>query len=334
MDVNKIKLSVIIPMYNCAEVITRCLDSIDYSEAEIIVVDDGSKDNGAVVVTKYAELRPNVRLIQKENGGPSSARNLGIGAAHGEYIMFVDADDYLLSGGIAQMVDLAIQENADVVKYLIKHVSNTDPIMVGVSCASEVKIRKIVGQGEVLQYYDISDYHVVDALFKRELIVKNEIQFRTDLHLQEDDTFMGEVYSCAEKVISTDLFLYVYIHASAQSSTHHQNAEKTKKLIDSAKLAIQYRSEAIKRNCPNHEFPLEKYKYMRYVIGCQRSMVAAKYPYAEYKSVLNEFKKLGCWPISYKWIKVAQRNYTFKEILKTWYCNHLWVYGIMRMIKG
>ena len=71
-------LSVVIPMYNCAPVITRCLDSIDYPEYEILVGNDGSKENGADVVEQYVATNSNVRLINKPNGGVSSARNLGI----------------------------------------------------------------------------------------------------------------------------------------------------------------------------------------------------------------------------------------------------------------
>lgn len=330
---NRCILSIIIPMYNCAEVITRCLDSIDFLEAEIIVVDDGSIDDGAMIVANYAEVHKNVRLVRKENGGPSSARNYGIEHAHGEYIIFLDADDYLLSGGIARLVELAVNERADVVKYLIKHVSNTAPLLKGESCSHDMTVRRIEGRGEALKYYDISDYHVVDALFRRELIMENNIHFHDDLHIYEDDVFMGEVYSRAKKVIGTDMFLYVYIHASAQSSTHNQNVDKTQKLINSAKLAIQYRSATIKQNCPNSVFPLEKYKYMRYVIGCQRNMIQAGYEYGEYKRILEGFKELGCYPISYKWMKVAQRGYNIRDVLKTWYCNHLWMYKIMRALK-
>ena len=93
------RLSIIIPMYNCAIVIERCLDSIEVGpDMEVIVVDDGSNDNGSDVVRHYMEHHSYVRLLRKENGGVSSARNVGIEAATGNYIMFIDADDYLVPG--------------------------------------------------------------------------------------------------------------------------------------------------------------------------------------------------------------------------------------------
>ena len=94
-------LSVIIPMYNCGPVIVRCMDSIDYPNSEIIVVNDGSKDNGAEIVSQYAATHPNVRLINKPNGGVSSARNRGIQEAKYDYIALLDGDDLWESVQIA-----------------------------------------------------------------------------------------------------------------------------------------------------------------------------------------------------------------------------------------
>ena len=124
---NNILLSIIIPCYNCSPVIIRCLDSIDYPDAEIIIVDDGSTDNSAQVVTDYAQVHTNVHLIQKENGGVSSARNVGIEAANGKYLMFVDADDYLVPGGIKRIIELAEEKKADVVKFSFRKVKNDTP---------------------------------------------------------------------------------------------------------------------------------------------------------------------------------------------------------------
>ena len=120
-------LSVIIPMYNCGPVIVRCMDSIDYQDCEILVVNDGSKDNGAEIVEQFAANHHNVRLINKRNGGVSSARNLGIENARGKYIVFVDADDYLSKDGLKRMIDLAEKHQADIVKYKIHSLNHDAP---------------------------------------------------------------------------------------------------------------------------------------------------------------------------------------------------------------
>lgn len=317
-----IQLSVIIPMYNCESAIIRCLDSIDASHIEIIVVDDGSTDHGAQQVLDYIETHSYVRLIQKQNGGASSARNKGIECAVGTYIMFVDADDYLVPDGIERVLNLAIDNDADVVKYGICSVSNTE-IQDKKSIADKsLDVQYFRGKAEALYHYDISDYHVVDALFKKLLINNNNIRFKTDLSLREDDVFMGEIYSVSNLVVNVDLPLYRYVRASKYSSTHGQNKEKTRQLINSGILAVKYRKQAILEHCPSIEFPLENLKYMRYVLGSQIMMIKAGYSYDEYMEALYQFRKLGCWPLNYKWIKVARLSYSCKILVKTFLCNH------------
>ena len=317
-------LSVIIPMYNCAPVITRCLDSIDYPDAEVIVVNDGSKDNGAEVVEQYATYHPNVRLFNKENGGASSARNLGIEHAIGKYIAFIDADDFWYAGGISRIVELAKNEDADIVKYNILSIENGQPVEM--RSVSDVEIQPIVieGQGKALERCDISDYHVVDAVFKRSVIIDNNIRFQTDLHLHEDDVFMGMFYCHASKVISTDFPLYCYVRSSDYSSTHHQSIERQRILINSGYLAAQHRSAYIAQHYPA-AMPLERLKYMRWVRQ-PKDAIAAKMTLAEYKAVLKEFRELGVYPLSYKWISTiyywASWKYKMKCAAKTWLINH------------
>ena len=317
-------LSVIIPMYNCAPVITRCLDSIDYPDCEILVVNDGSKDNSAEVVTQYAVTHPNVRLINKENGGASSARNRGIEEAKGKYIAFIDADDFWFSGGISRIVELAEQYDADIVKYLIYHIDNgnTLPSLSLENYAFHMEINE--GRGKALERCDISDYHVVDAVFRRSLIMEHNIRFRTDLHLHEDDCFMGMFYCHAAKVINTDLPLYCYIRSSDYSSTHHQSIERQRLLINSGYLAAQYRSAYVQAHYPE-ALPMERLKYMRWVVHPKIAM-EAQLSLAEYKDVLSEFRMLGVYPLQYKWISTiyfwAPLKYKFKTAIKTFLINH------------
>lgn len=95
------KISIIIPIYNAEKFIPNCLDSIisqSFKDWELILVNDGSEDESAVLCEQYAKRYSRIHLFTKENGGVSSARNLGLQKANGEYIMFVDVDDYLSSG--------------------------------------------------------------------------------------------------------------------------------------------------------------------------------------------------------------------------------------------
>lgn len=112
-----IELSIIVPIYNVEPYIRKCLDSLleqTYRDFEIILVDDGSPDGSAIICDEYARDYDNVKVIHKQNGGVSSARNKGIDIAEGDYIMFVDADDYV-SPTLCEKLIRGIDEKTDVV---------------------------------------------------------------------------------------------------------------------------------------------------------------------------------------------------------------------------
>ena len=319
-------LSVIIPMYNCAPVIVRCMDSIDYYDCEIIVVNDGSKDNGAEVVAQYSFTHTNVRLINKPNGGVSSARNVGIENAKGRYISFIDADDYIVSDGLERIVKIAEEYDADVVKFKNKIVGDTDE-QDKISVAHiPIHIKQTTGEG-VLKRFDISDYIVWDGIYRRSVILDNDIRFMEDLCLREDNTFMGMLYCHANVVVSTDLQLYRYVSVSSFSFTHHQSIIGQRKLITSGLSAIRYRGKYVKKHRPN-VMALERLKYMHLVCSL-KDAINAQYTYKEYTMLLNEFRKEGVYPLDYEWIKVAGLDYSFKSymkrVLQTFMINHPWL---------
>ena len=319
-------LSVIIPMYNCAPVIVRCLDSIDYQDCEIIVVNDGSKDTGAEIVEKYAATHPNVRLINKSNGGVSSARNLGIQEAVGKYISFIDADDYIVSGGLERIVTLAEEHNADVVKFKNKNVIDTSEQDKSSVSETPINIEITTGDG-VLKRHDISDYIVWDGIYRRTIIVENNVLFKTDLCLREDDTFMGMLYCHANIVIATDLPLYRYVSASNYSSTHNQPIEKQRKLIISGLKAAQHRGHYVQEHKPE-VMQLERLKYMRWVCTV-RNAISAQLTLKEYRALLNDFRKEDVYPLDYAWIKTAGWDYAIKpymkRVLQTFMINNPWL---------
>lgn len=320
-------LSIIIPVYNCSPVITRCLASIDYPEAEIIVVDDGSTDDSAKIVREYSQDHKNVRLIQKTNGGVSSARNTGIESANGKYIMFLDADDYLVPGGINRVIQLAEHNDADVVTYRIISVSNESPIDHSSIEDVPIKTKTVAGKGSSLFRYDVPDFHVVDALFKLSTIIENEIRFSSQLSLREDDVFCGMLFCHTNTIIVTDLPLYRYVRSSFFSATHNKSIETQRNLITSSYLAMRIRGEYIQERFPE-AMPWERLKYMRWVCH-PKTAFRAGYSLSEYRSILKKYNELGCWPLDYNWVQAAGLNGSIKSRMKyrikTFLCNHPWI---------
>lgn len=113
---NKPEISIIIPVYNAGEYIERCLQSIlgqTFGDIEVITVDDGSTDSSPEICDRFASLDPRVKSLHKANGGVSSARNHGLKAAEGEYVMFVDADDALSEGALSAFAGMIAKGSPD-----------------------------------------------------------------------------------------------------------------------------------------------------------------------------------------------------------------------------
>ena len=113
----KIKVSIIVPVYNVYEKIEKCLKSLinqTLTDIEIIVVNDGSLDNSQIIIDEYANKDKRIKSFIKKNGGLSDARNYGLNNAIGEYIMFVDSDDYIDINACEKLYNEAIKDNLDI----------------------------------------------------------------------------------------------------------------------------------------------------------------------------------------------------------------------------
>ena len=110
------KLSFIIPIYNVEKYLPQCVDSIlsqTYTDFEVILVDDGSPDNSGKLCDAYAQKDARVRVIHKPNGGLSDARNAGLDAAHGDYVIFVDSDDFWMKNDCLQQIMYVVEQNSE-----------------------------------------------------------------------------------------------------------------------------------------------------------------------------------------------------------------------------
>lgn len=210
-------VSVIIAAYNAEKYLAECIESIinqNYKNIEIVLVDDGSTDNTQAICMDYSRIDTRIRYIRKKNGGVSSARNEGIRNAKGEFITFVDADDYLDNNIIASVVKKMEDQTVDLVGW------NTYRII-----ESEIqKCKDIRFNQDDLRYIRaalISNYHggfycgdyirgVWGKLFRSNIIFKNNIFFDENLYIGEDSVFLMEYILNARKVTLVNEFGYYY----------------------------------------------------------------------------------------------------------------------------
>ena len=204
------KVSVIIPAYNCADTIQTCLESLrrqSYENLEVLVVDDGSKDDLSSVISQFK----NITLIKKMNGGVASARNAGLDVASGDFVMFVDSDDYLDDGCIAALMQAVKQAPADIVRFrfLWEYPDGTKLVDTNEAPAGGLFSKKDFPQAVYGQMLTGIRFNSVwrQLFFKR---VVEDIRFRTDVQTVEDAMFNADAYTKAQSMLLVDGVYYHY----------------------------------------------------------------------------------------------------------------------------
>lgn len=227
------KLSVIIPLYNCGSYIIRCLDSI-YNQGlknedfEIIVVNDGSTDSGPGYVAEFKRSHNNITLVNQKNSGVSIARNNGLKHAKGEWIHFIDADDYLVPNSYKFIFDNHYIEGCNILKFSSKTVGDSENINYNNSNTA-----KILFNGLSIDYVKKYGFNgaVITSLYNREFLNNHNIYFEP-YTCYEDLLFNIRCYSIPDiHVKYTDLIVYLY-YVRANSSSRNITKDRCFQIIN------------------------------------------------------------------------------------------------------
>lgn len=228
------KVSVIVPIYKVESYLDQCVQSIvdqTYKNLEIILVDDGSPDHCPAMCDAWAAKDGRVQVIHKENGGVSSARNAALMIACGDYITFVDADDWIVPQAMETLLNLAACTEADVAMaaFYFAHLDASVPVL----CAG----KKNEWHGQEILAAFLSDEirpEVCNKLYSRSVI--DNLLFDPSVDYAEDLLFNYQALARATVVASTDAGLYYYLQASGHSST---TAYMTKARAESYRVTAQ-----------------------------------------------------------------------------------------------
>ncbi len=242
--INDLKYSVIVPVYNAARTLRRCLDSLadqKFSSYEILLINDGSDDKSDDICRAYAGKYPQIRYYLKENGGVSSARNMGLACARGKYILFADSDDYV-SEDYFEVIDASLSQ------------TSVDMLLFGAQEASGKGKRWITG---VFAEYDEENVarHVADAmrrylfsslwnkLFRRDIIERFCLRFENGLAIGEDQTFIFAYAMHIRSIASVDNIIYNVDVSDRNSLSRKVRPYLTEQLIEVNRcMYLEYRS--------------------------------------------------------------------------------------------
>ena len=296
------KVSIVVPVYNVEDYIERCLDSLlnqTLEDIEIIVVNDGSTDGSKQRIIPYIEKYPNkIKYLEKENGGLSSARNFGIPEASGEYIAFLDSDDYVEKDMYEKMYEKAINENSD---------------MVECDFIWEYPNKK---RNDIAKTYDNKNDMIVkgrvvawNKLIKRDIIEKNNLRFPEGLRYEDVEFFYKLVPYINKVSFVHELFIHYLQRSNSIANTQNLRTKEIFIVLDNV---LNY----YKENDLYEEYREElEYIYARFLL-CSSLRRMLKIPNKnERKEAIEETKSNleGHFP---EWGKnrIINQNKTLKNI--------------------
>ena len=243
-------VSIIIPVYNVERYLERCVSSALEltSECEIILVDDGSSDGSGALCDRLAEGDTRIKVIHQENGGLSAARNTGIRAAAGEYLMFVDSDDFLDPAETDKMLG-ELSGGTDVLLGLYRKYYEDGDVYENESCGG---LLTVLGKTDIDTFVscmpkDGRDCYMVSVRFivRREFILENDLYFFTGIY-HEDEEWTLRLLCAAGDVLVTHRYFYQYRQARAGSI---MSSVKPKHIWDSFTI-IEHGAELLGKQTP------------------------------------------------------------------------------------
>jgi glycosyltransferase involved in cell wall biosynthesis len=206
-------ISIIVPVYKVEQYLDRCVKSLinqTFKDIEIILVDDGSPDNCPKICDEYSIKDNRVRVIHKENGGLSDARNTGIHYAKGEYILFVDSDDYIEGDACEKFSNIVYEQRVDIVIGGAKKIIGSS---VKKMLPSTSLYNSVLSGSEYLKHELKHNYARMAAwlnLYRRKFLLENNLFFKIGL-LHEDEQWTPRAFLAASNVFVSDNCFYNYI---------------------------------------------------------------------------------------------------------------------------
>ena len=239
-----VKYSIIIPVFNSEKTLYRCIDSIlkqTYTNWELLLIDDGSSDSSFTICSNYSQRDIRIKVLHQENSGPSVARNLGLNHASGEWICFVDSDDFISRNYLEELENIiGNYQNLEIIFFGFNNLESdkniTKMIIPKDNCYKGIKLAAYLSLQGVFGFTWIK-------VFKKDKIGK--IRFRKDLDLFEDEVFTCEVIEeCREiYVLKKALYNYVCVEDSLMRRTNNDFCRKCEEVYLAWKKLLTAQNE-------------------------------------------------------------------------------------------
>lgn len=323
MNEEKGLVSVIVPIYKVEEYLDKCINSIvtqTYKNLEIVLVDDGSPDRCPEICDAWAQKDARIKVVHKKNGGLSSARNAGLEVVTGEFIAFVDSDDYLESDLYKSLIIAFDDPQIDMVGYGIKEIRNN-------AYAGNKKIKAgMIEPQEAIRHLLLLDGNIRSYAWNkiyRASAVQN-VRFNEELKYGEDTPFIFQVLCNCRKIYQTNEPYYNYIIRSESLTGESFNVKKLGAIYAASEVLSICESD-----CPQYA------DYARCMLGLQSSLML--------DNLMKQRKDCKKYKKEYEYMKKVMRecpidliykNLGAKKAVKWFFQAHFtWLYGTVRKVK-
>ena len=318
------KLSIIVPIYNVAPYLRKCVDSLlaqDITDYEIILVDDGSTDDSGAIADEIVMVvmgnrqwaidnetnsqspianRPTLRVIHQSNAGLSAARNTGIAVAQGDYIMFVDSDDYLQPNVLGALMEQVERENLDVLRFNYQNVNEQYEVFLPFKDAKrDVDYSEDMVDGETFLNKRLGPAcYAVMFIVRREIVLQE--QFTPNIYFEDTD-WTPRMLINAQRVASTPIVVYNYLWRQGSITLPTEPQKREKVLRDKMSLLYGFKKQMQLVKDPIWFIWMTSFNTMKIL-----NLLAAR-PSSERKSYMQELKSLGIFPLYTKKEKGLKR---------------------------
>lgn len=305
------KVSVIVPVYNKEKYIKKCLDSLinqTLQEIEILVINDGSTDGSEQIIKEYeSKYKNKMKYFKKNNGGLSDTRNYGIAKAQGEYIIFIDSDDFILDTMLEEMYQKAVQENFDVVACNVMLVYPNKKVIVRTGINESNKLSLEDKKKILLESYPI----VCNKLYKTD-ILKDQIFFKKDIWF-EDIVFMFDVIPNVSSIGVIEKPFYQYMQ-NIDSITYTYNKKLYDFIYNMDGIIEQYKARGIYEEYRD----VIEYAYVRYSYATFVKRLAKSKDKKEFLKGV----KFACKKVNEKFPNYKKNKYILEKRKKNIYLKH------------
>lgn len=333
---NSILISIIVPSYNCAKYIKRCIESIEnqglYNDSyEVIVIDDGSTDGSREEIARIIQNNPRVFLLEQKRQGPGIARERGIKESKGKYILFLDSDDYLEPFSLQEIIAKADENKAEMVFYNYKEIYEKGSILYEFND----KWCDCVMTGNCFIAVHKFFHSVCRGIYARKFIENSGVCFENQVW-GEDVWFIVRLLLKAKRVIAINKLCYNYIKYNFSSLTNKKNTNRThlqqvarsrvdvsvkiKKIANTVAIntAIDRQCVEILENAANVFSYYAIYKLLQSKINIK-----------EFSNIIHEMHKNGLYPVkSYEY-----KNKTFKDEIIRVFINLKPLLFLLRILR-